>query len=52
MWFAQNAAAPERRRNAEHESRTKRHRVSVRGGARAVKIHEVTASRHYGRSAP
>jgi hypothetical protein len=51
MWFAQDAAAPERRRYAEHESRSKRHGLGVRGGARAVKIRAVTAGRRYGRSA-
>ena len=51
MWFAQDAAAPERRRDAEHESRSNSHWVGVRDGARARAIHEATASRRYGRSA-
>jgi hypothetical protein len=51
MWFAQDAAAPERRRDAEHERRSDGHGVGVRDGARALKIHGVTASRRYGRSA-
>ena len=51
MWFAQEAAAPERRRDAEHESRSHGHGVGVRDGARALRIHEATASRRYGRSA-
>jgi len=51
MWFAQDAAAPERRRDAEHESRSNSHWVGVRDGARALKTHEATASRRYGRRA-
>ena len=51
MWFAQEAAAPERRRDAEHESRSNGHWVGVRDGARALKIHEATATRRYGQSA-
>jgi hypothetical protein len=52
MWFAQEAAAPERRRYAEQECRSYGHGVGVRAGARALKTHEATASRRYGRSAP
>lgn len=51
MLFAQDAAAPERRRHAEHESRSNGHGVSVRDGARVLKTYEAPASRRYGRSA-
>ena len=51
MWFAQDAAAPERSRDSEHECRSHGHRVGVRDGARALKIHGVAASQRYGRSA-
>jgi hypothetical protein len=52
MWFAHDAAAPERRRYAEHECRSYSHGVGMCAGARALKTHEATASRRYGRSAP
>jgi hypothetical protein len=51
MWFAQDAAAPERRRDAEHESRANGHGLGVRARARVLKTHEATASLQYGRSA-
>jgi len=51
MWFAQDAAAPERRRDAEHECLSNGHGLGVRDGSKALKIHEATASRRHGRSA-
>jgi hypothetical protein len=51
MWFAQDAAAPERGRDAEQESRSSGHDVSVRDGASALEIRAVAGGRRYGRRA-
>ena len=51
MWFAEDAAAPERRRNAEHECGSLAHGVRVREGGRALKTDEATASRRHKRGA-
>jgi hypothetical protein len=45
MWFAHHAAAPERRRNAEHQCGSPAH--GVREGARSLNTDEATASRRH-----
>jgi transposase-like protein len=52
MWFAEDAAAPQRKHNAEHECddlirQSLAHGLGVRGAARALKIDKVTVSRRY-----
>jgi hypothetical protein len=52
MWFAEDAAAQEPMRNAEHERddlirQSLAHGLGVRGAARALKIDRATVSRRY-----
>jgi hypothetical protein len=56
IWFAEDAAAQERMRNAEHECddpvrQSLAHGLGVHGAARALKIHRATVSRRYKRGA-
>ena len=51
MWFAEDAAAPERRPNTGHECGSPAHGVRVRDGARALKTDEAAASRRHKRGA-
>jgi hypothetical protein len=56
MWFAEDAAAQEPMRNAEHECddlmcQSLARGLGVRGVARALKIDKVTLSRRYKRCA-
>jgi hypothetical protein len=56
MWFAEDAAAHERMRNAERECddpvrQSLAHGLGVRGAARALTIHRATVSRRYNRGA-
>jgi hypothetical protein len=52
MWFAEDAAAPEPMRNAEHECddpvrQSLAHGSGVRGAARALTTHTATVSHRY-----
>ena len=52
MWFAEDAAAQEPMRNAEHECddpvrQSLAHGSGVRGAARALTTHRATVSRRY-----
>lgn len=49
MWLAEDDAAPERRRNAEHEFGSRAHGVC--DGARALKSNDAPASRRHERGA-